>query len=215
MILAIIAKEDQEGIVGNLEEITQVGIFFKSEVQYIIDDLVSSGLILRGKIISKGIGSLIQETKAEEAKEVKEFIVTESGLNILINKKKELEQKWTEVKQFRKSHDKYRLNSSVNAIRKWIPFMLYSGVMDTKDLQSVMRSMGADISALQISDLHNTLDDLGIDPPLLAAGLIFASPVAGMLAVIAYLLASFRLRTLDKVTGDKYGSAACVGVKES
>ena len=66
--------------------------------------------------------------------------------------------------------------------------MLYSKVIDTTYLQSMMHSIGVDITKLQISDLHNTLADLGIDPQLLAAGLILASPVAGMLAVIAYLL---------------------------
>jgi hypothetical protein len=80
--------------------------------------------------------------------------------------------------------------------------------------RSAVCSIGADITKLQISDLHNTLADLGIDPQLLAAGLILASPVAGMLAVIAYFLANFCLRTLEKMIGEKHGSATYVGVKE-
>ncbi len=90
--------------------------------------------------------------------------------------------------------------------------MLYSGVIDTKDLQLATRSIGVDISTLQISDLHNTLDDLGIDPQLLAAGLILASSVAAMLAVIAYFIASFCLRTLEKVK--EHDSAAYAGVRD-
>jgi hypothetical protein len=142
------------------------------------------------------------------------FTATELGLGILNTKKKELEQKWAQIQQFHKSEDKDNLYSSVYAIREWIPFMLYSRVIDTADLQSMMYSIGADITKLQISDLHNTLADLGIDPQLLGAGLVLASPVAGMLAVIAYFLANFCLRTLEKMIGEKHGSATYVGVKE-
>lgn len=83
--------------------------------------------------------------------------------------------------------------------------MLYSRVIDTIGLQSMIHSIGVDISKLQVSDLHNTLADLGIDPQLLAAGLVLASPVAGMLAVrpCSCILANFCLATLEKVTGEK------------
>jgi hypothetical protein len=203
MILAIIAKEDEEGVDSDMEEIAQVVRFFNSEVEYIIHDLLSSGLILKGKIISTDISSLIQKTK-EEAKEIEDFTATELGLDILSTKKRELEQKWMQIQQIHNSHDKDRLYSSVYAIREWIPFMLYSRVIDTIDLQSMIHTIGVDISKLQVSDLHNTVADLGIDPQLLAAGLVLASPVAGMLAVIAYFLANFCLATLEKVTGEKH-----------
>ena len=203
MILAIIAKEDEEGVDSDMEEIAQVVRFFKSEVEYIIHDLLSSGLILKGKIISTDISSLIQKTK-EEAKEIEDFTATELGLDILSTKKRELEQKWMQIQQIHNSHNKDRLYSSVYAIREWIPFMLYSRVIDTIDLQSMIHTIGVDISKLQVSDLHNTVADLGIDPQLLAAGLVLASPVAGMLAVIAYFLANFCLATLEKVTGEKH-----------
>ncbi|HXX99054.1 MAG TPA: hypothetical protein VEL11_18340 [Candidatus Bathyarchaeia archaeon] len=204
MILAIIAKEDQEGVDSDMEEIAQVVRFFKSEVEYIIHDLLSSGLILKGKTISTDISSLIQTTKTEEAKEIEDFTATELGLGILSTKKRELEQKWMQIKQIHNSRDKDHLYSSVYAIREWVPFMLYSRVIDTIDLQSMIHSIGIDISKLQVSDLNNTLADLGIDPQLLAAGLVLASPVAGMLAVIAYFLANFCLATLEKVTGEKH-----------
>jgi hypothetical protein len=203
MILAIIAKEDEEGVDSDMEEIAQVVRFFNSEVEYIIHDLLSSGLILKGKIISTDISSLIQKTK-EEAKEIEDFTATELGLDILSTKKRELEQKWMQIQQIHNSHNKDRLYSSVYAIREWIPFMLYSRVIDTIDLQSMIHTIGVDISKLQVSDLHNTVADLGIDPQLLAAGLVLASPVAGMLAVIAYFLANFCLATLEKVTGEKH-----------
>jgi len=210
MILAIIAKEDREGVDSDIEEIAQVGRFFKSEVQYIIDDLISSGLIIKGKIISMDSSSLIQKTKTEEAEGIEDFTATEGGVGILNTKKKELEQKWAQIQEFHKSQDKDHLYSSVYAIREWMPFMLYSSVIDTMDLQSMMRSIGVDINKLQISDLHNSVNDLGIDPQLLAAGLILASPVAGMLAVIAYFLANFFLRTWEKIIGNEHGSATYV-----
>lgn len=117
--------------IGKIAKVTKLD---KALVEIIVNDLVSQRLVIRSE--KKGFFGGIKE----------ELTVTEIGTRVLVAKKQELERKFQELQQRYSDGQTQQLQDSMQDDRMWIPFMLFSGIMNAMFFMSMMSFMGAALS---------------------------------------------------------------------
>lgn len=103
----------------------------KATVDMVINDLATQRLIV------------IVEKKGFLGGKKEEFQITETGMRMLVAKKQELEKKFQQFQQWYSNGQIQQLQNSMQSDRMWIPFMLFSGIMNAMFFMSMMSFMGA------------------------------------------------------------------------
>src|ERR671911_1050430 len=123
----------------NIDKISKATRLSKEEVELILNDLSFQRLAFR------------EEKKRFFAGSKLEVKVTETGLRMLNSKKQELQQQAEQLKQWNKNGNTAQLQSYMNSNnnRSWVPFMIFSGIMDILFFTSMMSFMGMALNPME------------------------------------------------------------------
>lgn len=126
--------------IKNVDKISKATRLPREEVELIINDLSLQRLIIKEEKRRRFFGGNKLEIK-----------VTETGLRMLNSKKQELQQQAEQLKQWNKSGNTAQLQSYMNSNNKrsWMPFMLFSGIMDILFFTSMMSMMGMALNPME------------------------------------------------------------------
>lgn len=117
--------------VGKIAGATKID---KAQVEVIVSDLVAQRLITR--IEKKGFFGNKKE----------ELAITDTGMRVLVTKKQELEKKFQQFQQWYSNGQMQQMQNSMGSDRMWLPFMMFSGIMNAMFFMSMMSFMGAAMS---------------------------------------------------------------------
>jgi hypothetical protein len=125
--------------IKSVDKISKATRLPREEVELIVNDLSLQRLTIREKKRRFFGGSKL---------EVK---VTETGVRMLNSKKHELQQQAEQLKQWNKNGNTAQLQSYMNSDnnRSWVPFMLFSGIMDILFFTSMMSFMGMALNPME------------------------------------------------------------------
>jgi hypothetical protein len=126
--------------IRNVDKISKATRLPREEVELIISDLSLQRLIIKEEKRRRFFGGNKLEIK-----------VTETGLRMLNLKKQELQQQAEQLKQWNKSGNTAQIQSYMNTNnnRSWMPFMLFSGIMDILFFTSMMSMMGMALNPME------------------------------------------------------------------
>ena len=124
---------------NNVDKISRVSKLNKSEVEIIVNDLVFQRLVM------------INEKRSFFGRKKNELKITETGMSLLGNKKKELQEKVQEMQQYYNNGDKSQLDSFMVSNRSWVPMMLFAGIMDILFFTSMMSLLGLGLNPMESS----------------------------------------------------------------
>lgn len=124
---------------SNIDKISKVSKLSKTEVELIVNDLVFQRLISRN------------ERRGFLGRRKIELMITETGMDLLENKKKELKDKVQEMQQYYDNGNRTQLESLMDSNRVWMPMMLFSGIMNMLFFTSMMSLMGLAMSPMESS----------------------------------------------------------------
>jgi len=122
---------------NNVDKISRVSKLNKSEVEVIVNDLVFQRLVI------------MNEKRGFFGRKKNELQITETGMSLLGNKKKELQEKVQEMQQYYNNGDKSQLDSFMVSNRSWVPMMLFSGIMDILFFTSMMSLLGLGLNPME------------------------------------------------------------------
>src|ERR1044072_8279218 len=123
----------------------------KSEVETILKELESQRLAIK---LEKKIFFLGKKMQ---------YQLTETGLKILTSKQRELENKLRQVQQWYSQGDKAQLQTFMGNNRSWMPFLIFSGIMDMVFFMSLMSFMGMALIPLESSMAGGGGDNTGAE----------------------------------------------------
>ena len=121
-----------------VDKISAVTRLDRTEVELVLNDLVVQRLVNR--IEKKGF----LRSKIE-------FMINETGNDLLNSKKRELEQKTKDLKQAYGNGNTAQFQSFMGTDRAWIPFLLFSGLLDVVFFASAMSFLGMAMSPQESS----------------------------------------------------------------
>ncbi len=124
---------------NNIDKISKVSKLPKTEVELIVNDLVFQRLIT------------INEKRGFFGRKKIELKISDTGTNLLGNKKKELQDKVQEMQQYYNNGDRTQLESVMDSNRAWMPMMLFSGIMNILFFTSMMSLMGLALNPMESS----------------------------------------------------------------
>jgi uncharacterized membrane protein YgcG len=124
---------------NNVDKISRVSKLNKSEVELIVNDLVFQRLVM------------MNEKRGFFGRKKNELKITETGMSLLGNKKKELQEKVQEMQQYYNNGDKSQLDSFMVSNRSWVPMMLFAGIMDILFFTSMMSLLGLGLNPMESS----------------------------------------------------------------
>jgi hypothetical protein len=131
-----------------IDKISKATRLSMEEVENIVNDLSVQRLATREQKKRRFFGGSRVEIK-----------VTETGLRLLNSKKLELQHQAEQLKQWNKNGNTAQIQSYMNSNnRSWVPFMLFSGIMDILFFTSMMSVMGL---ALNPAENQMTADSGG------------------------------------------------------
>ena len=125
--------------INNVDKISRVSKLNKSEVELIVNDLVFQRLVM------------MNEKRGFFGRKKNELKITETGMSLLGNKKKELQEKVQEMQQYYNNGDKSQLDSFMVSNRSWVPMMLFAGIMDILFFTSMMSLLGLGLNPMESS----------------------------------------------------------------
>jgi predicted transcriptional regulator len=123
----------------------------KNAVDGVINDLEAQRLIV------------IVEKKGFLGGKKEEFQITETGMRVLAAKKQELEKKFQQFQQWYSNGQMQQLQNQMQSDRMWIPFMLFSGIMNAMFFMSMMSFMGAAMTPAESAAASDAGADVGAD----------------------------------------------------
>jgi hypothetical protein len=124
---------------NNIGKISKVSKLSENEVELIVNDLVFQRL------------AISNEKRGFFGRKKIELKITEAGMNLLGNKKKELQDKVQEMQQYYNNGDRSQLESLMDSNRAWMPMMLFSGIMNILFFTSMMSLMGMALTPMESS----------------------------------------------------------------
>lgn len=125
------------------DKISTVTKLDNTEVELILNDLAVQRLVNR------------MEKKGFLKRKI-EFTINETGQNLLNSKKHELEQKTKDIKQAYGNGNTAQFQSFMGTDRTWIPFLLFSGLLDVLFFASAMSFLGLAMSPQESSMAGDT-----------------------------------------------------------
>ena len=126
--------------IKSIDKIAKATRLSKEEVELVVNDLSLQRLILKEEKKRRFFGGNKLEIK-----------VTETGQKMLNSKKQELQQQAEQLRQWNKNGDTAQLQRYMNSDnnRSWVPFMLFSGIMDLLFFTSMMSMMGMALNPME------------------------------------------------------------------
>ena len=126
--------------IKSIDKIAKATRLPKEEVELVVNDLSLQRLILKEEKKRRFFGGNKLEIK-----------VTETGQRMLNSKKQELQQQAEQLRQWNKNGDTAQLQRYMNSDnnRSWVPFMLFSGIMDILFFTSMMSMMGMTLNPME------------------------------------------------------------------
>jgi hypothetical protein len=126
--------------IKSIDKIAKATRLSKEEVELVVNDLSLQRLILKEEKKRRFFGGNKLEIK-----------VTETGQRMLNSKKQELQQQAEQLRQWNKNGDTAQLQRYMNSDnnRSWVPFMLFSGIMDILFFTSMMSMMGMALNPME------------------------------------------------------------------
>jgi hypothetical protein len=124
--------------IKDIDRIAKTTRLSRDEVELIVNDLSSQRLIIKEEKKRKFFGG-----KKVEA------TVTETGLRMLNSKKQELEEQAQQLRQWQSNGNTTQLQSYMNSNRSWVPFMLFSGIMDVIFFTSIFSMLGMTMNPME------------------------------------------------------------------
>ncbi|HKG71908.1 MAG TPA: MarR family transcriptional regulator [Nitrososphaeraceae archaeon] len=124
--------------IKDIDRIAKTTRLPRDEVELIVNDLSSQRLIIKEEKKRKFFGG-----KKVEAR------VTETGLRMLNSKKQELEEQAQQLRQWQSNGNTTQLQSYMNSNRSWVPFMLFSGIMDVIFFTSIFSMLGMTMNPME------------------------------------------------------------------
>jgi TFIIE alpha subunit len=125
------------------DKISTVTKLDKTEVELILNDLAVQRLVNR-------------KEKRGFLRSKIEFTINETGNALLNSKKRELEQKTRDIKQAYDSGNTAQFQSFMGTDRAWMPFLLFSGLLDVLFFASAMSFLGMAMSPQESSMAGDT-----------------------------------------------------------
>jgi len=125
------------------DKISSVTRLDKAEVELILNDLAVQRLVNRTE-------------KRGFLRKKMEFTINQTGHALLDSKKRELEQKTKDIKQAYGSGNTAQFQSFMGTDRAWIPFLLFSGLLDVVFFASAMSFLGLAMSPQESSMAGDT-----------------------------------------------------------
>jgi predicted transcriptional regulator len=122
----------------NIDNLVKATRLSGEEVHLIVNDLTSQRLIIKEEKKRRFLGG----------KKV-EFKITETGLRVLNSKKQELQEQTKQLRQWHNNGNTTQLQSYMDSNRTWMPFMLFSGIMDILFFTSMMSMMGMALNPME------------------------------------------------------------------
>ncbi|MEW5839765.1 MarR family transcriptional regulator [Nitrososphaera sp.] len=133
MTLDAVARGMNE--IGKIAKVTKLD---KAEVELAVNDLASQRLVITSE--KKGLfGKKLQVS------------VTETGMRVLSEKKRELEEKAAELKGLYRNGDTQATQSFLDQNRAWLPMMIFSGLMSALMFASIMSFAGMAMNPAEAS----------------------------------------------------------------
>lgn len=80
-----------------------------------------------------------------------QYNLTDTGGNVLTTKQQELGGKLRQVQQWYSQGDKAQLQKFMGNNRSWMPFLIFSGLMDIVFFMSLMSFMGMSLNPMESS----------------------------------------------------------------
>jgi hypothetical protein len=126
--------------IKDINKISKATRLPRQEVELIINDLSLQRLIIKEQKKKWFFGAKKQAIR-----------ITDIGMRLLNSKKQELEQQAEQLKQWQKNGNTTQLQSYMESDnnRSWIPFMLFSGIMNVLFFTSMMSMMGMALNPME------------------------------------------------------------------
>src|SRR5215204_361886 len=126
--------------IKDIDKISKATRLPRQEVELIINDLSLQRLIIKQEKKKRFFGGKKQEIRT-----------TDIGMRLLNSKKQELEQQAEQLRQWQKNGNTIQLQSYMESDnnRSWIPFMLFSGIMNVLFFTSMMSMMGMALNPME------------------------------------------------------------------
>jgi hypothetical protein len=133
LVLDAISKGAKD--IDNLVKTTRLP---REEVDLIVNDLSSQRLIIKEERKRRFFGGKKVEVK-----------VTETGVRVLNSKKQELQEQTKQLREWHNNGNTTQLQTFMDSNRTWMPFMLFSGIMDILFFTSMMSMMGMALNPME------------------------------------------------------------------
>ncbi len=138
MVLEAIARG-----IDSIDKISNAVRKNKDEVSSIVNDLVIQRL-----------ATMVEKRRFFGGKKVK-ITITETGKSLLGIKHEELKQNKQKLEQLYESGDKQQLQTYMDSNRMWMPYMLFSGLMNVLFFTSMISFMGMTMSPSESAVVDN------------------------------------------------------------
>jgi hypothetical protein len=126
-----------------VDKISSLTRLDKTEVELILNDLAVQRLVNRTE-------------KRGFLRKKMEFTINQTGHALLDSKKRELEQKTKDIKQAYGNGNTAQFQSFMGTDRAWVPFLLFSGLLDVVFFASAMSFLGLAMSPQESSMAGDT-----------------------------------------------------------
>jgi hypothetical protein len=212
LVLSIIDKKDEEDEATDILYLSELAKMFESHLEYIISNLIDEGYLRpagskeeENEKSQSGADSQVTVTKVEterlpDLRFIQDYKVTQKGKAILQKRQEQLKQLVVTMLKLYEAKNIEELYNYLFANKDWIPLMLHIKILNMNNFKSILSLLGIDLQRLKEDELQKNLNDLGIDPGLLTAGLIFISPLA---ALIVYIISKVVMNKLGEKYEDK------------
>ena len=126
--------------IKDIDKISKATRLPRQEVELIINDLSLQRLIIKEEKKKWLFGGKKQEIR-----------ITDIGMRLLNSKQQELEQQAEKLRQWQRNGNTTQLQSYMESDnnRSWIPFMLFSGIMNALFFTSMMSMMGMALNPME------------------------------------------------------------------
>jgi hypothetical protein len=139
MVLEAIARG-----IDSIDKISNAVRKNKDEVSSIVNDLVIQRL-----------ATMVEKRRFFGGKKVK-ITITETGKSLIGIKHEELKQNKQKLEQLYESGDKQQLQTYMDSNRMWMPYMLFSGLMNVLFFTSMISFMGMTMSPSESAVVDNS-----------------------------------------------------------
>lgn len=133
IVLDAVSKGTKD--IDNLVKTTRLP---REEVHLIINDLMSQRLIIKEEKKRRFFGGKKIEIK-----------VTETGVRVLNTKKQELQEQTKQLREWHNNGNTTQLQTFMDSNRTWMPFLLFSGIIDILFFTSMMSMMGMALNPME------------------------------------------------------------------